>query len=72
MKSQPLAAQAIAAACLTFLIASAATAQSYPAKPVRMIVASSAGSNPDTIGRILEAQIDKYAKLIRQIGLAQQ
>jgi tripartite-type tricarboxylate transporter receptor subunit TctC len=28
-------------------------AQTYPAKPVRMVVASSAGSNPDTIGRVL-------------------
>jgi tripartite-type tricarboxylate transporter receptor subunit TctC len=28
-------------------------AQSYPAKAVRLIVASSAGSNPDTIGRVL-------------------
>ena len=31
----------------------ASWAQSYPAKPVRMIVASSAGSNPDTIGRVV-------------------
>jgi tripartite-type tricarboxylate transporter receptor subunit TctC len=30
-----------------------ACAQSYPVKPVRMVVASSAGSNPDTIGRVL-------------------
>jgi tripartite-type tricarboxylate transporter receptor subunit TctC len=34
------------------LVTSAASAQSYPAKPVRMIVASSAGSNPDTAGRV--------------------
>ena len=30
-------------------------AQSWPAKPVRIIVASSAGSNPDVLGRILAA-----------------
>lgn len=30
-----------------------ASAQSYPGKPLRMIVASSAGSNPDTVGRVL-------------------
>jgi tripartite-type tricarboxylate transporter receptor subunit TctC len=35
------------------LPAYAAHAQSYPAKPLRMIVASSAGSNPDTIARVL-------------------
>ena len=34
-------------------LAHAAQAQTYPTKPVRVIVASSAGSNPDTIGRIL-------------------
>ena len=28
-------------------------AQSYPAKPIRIIVASSAGSNPDTVSRIM-------------------
>jgi tripartite-type tricarboxylate transporter receptor subunit TctC len=53
VKSHPPAVHAIAAACLACLVASAASAQSYPSKPVRMIVASSAGSNPDTIGRIL-------------------
>jgi tripartite-type tricarboxylate transporter receptor subunit TctC len=31
----------------------AAWAQGYPAKPVRVIVASSAGSNPDTVGRLV-------------------
>src|SRR5690349_23481126 len=30
-------------------------AQSWPAKPVRIIVASSAGSNPDVLGRIIAA-----------------
>jgi tripartite-type tricarboxylate transporter receptor subunit TctC len=44
-------ATAVAIACVA--AASAADAQSYPAKPLRMIVASSAGSNPDTIGRVL-------------------
>jgi tripartite-type tricarboxylate transporter receptor subunit TctC len=33
--------------------AAAAAAQGYPTKPLRLIVASSAGSNPDTVGRIL-------------------
>lgn len=35
-------------------------AQSYPAKPVRMIVASSAGSNPDTIGRVLANALSQH------------
>ena len=36
------------------LVVGGASAQGYPTKPVRMIVASSAGSNPDTIGRVVE------------------
>ena len=41
-----------AIACLA-LVLSHASAQSYPAKPVRIIVATSAGSNPDTVARII-------------------
>jgi tripartite-type tricarboxylate transporter receptor subunit TctC len=33
--------------------ACAAAAQTYPSKPLRLIVASSAGSNPDTVARIV-------------------
>jgi tripartite-type tricarboxylate transporter receptor subunit TctC len=36
-----------------YVSSGAAWAQSYPIKPVRVIVASSAGSNPDTVGRIV-------------------
>ena len=43
----------IAVACAAQVFACAAWGQAYPGKPVRMIVASSAGSNPDTIGRVL-------------------
>ena len=49
----PLFLSSIAIACATVAPGSAAWAQSYPAKPVRIIVASSAGSNPDTIARVL-------------------
>jgi len=49
MSHCPLLIVSIALGCLTH----AAHAQTYPAKPVRIIVASSAGSNPDTIGRIV-------------------
>jgi len=39
--------------CLAILLASAAWGQGYPGKPVRILVASSAGSNPDTVARIV-------------------
>ena len=42
----------IAVAALASVLSGAAWAQSYPSKPVRVIVASSAGSNPDTVGRL--------------------
>lgn len=47
----------IVAGCLAGLLACAASAQGYPAKPVRVIVASSAGSNPDTIARLVGASL---------------
>jgi tripartite-type tricarboxylate transporter receptor subunit TctC len=37
-----------------------AWAQSYPVKPVRMIVASSAGSNPDTAGRVFANALTQH------------
>jgi len=37
------------------IVVSQPAAQPYPAKPLRVIVASSAGSNPDVLGRILAA-----------------
>ena len=43
----------IATACLLGVIAGAASAQGYPGKPLRVIVASSAGSNPDTVARVI-------------------
>jgi tripartite-type tricarboxylate transporter receptor subunit TctC len=43
----------LALASLACMLTSHAAAQGYPQKPVRMIVASSAGSNPDTIGRVV-------------------
>ena len=42
-----------AALALATSVGSGAWAQSYPSKPLRVIVASSAGSNPDTVGRIV-------------------
>jgi len=43
----------IAVGCLTSILAGVAWAQSYPTKPVRVLIATSAGSNPDTIMRIV-------------------
>lgn len=43
----------LAAAFLAGTLAPAVCAQGYPTKPVRVIVASSAGSNPDTVARIV-------------------
>jgi tripartite-type tricarboxylate transporter receptor subunit TctC len=42
-----------AAGCALAACACACAAQSFPAKPLRLIVASSAGSNPDTVARIV-------------------
>jgi len=44
---------AIAIGCLTSVFACAAAAQGYPARPLRIVVASSAGSNPDTVARVV-------------------
>ena len=38
---------------LASVLSDSARAQAYPGKPVRVVVASSAGSNPDTVGRIV-------------------
>ena len=38
---------------LVNVLSGAAWAQGYPSKPVRVVVASSAGSNPDTVGRVV-------------------
>ena len=45
----------VLAALAAIACTGSAPAQGYPVKPVRVIVASSAGSNPDVLGRILAA-----------------
>jgi tripartite-type tricarboxylate transporter receptor subunit TctC len=45
--------RSIAVACLSSTVISVASAQSYPSKSIRVIVASSAGSNPDTVARVV-------------------
>ena len=55
MTAHRLFSGALAAGLAVILHASGASAQGYPVKPVRLIVASSAGSNPDVLARIVAA-----------------
>ena len=41
----------------TATVADRALAQSYPAKPVRMIVSTAAGGSADTLGRLLAQKL---------------
>jgi len=52
MSPQSLVAS-VAIGCLSGVMACAASAQAYPSKPVRVLVASSAGSNPDIVARVI-------------------
>lgn len=47
----------MALGCAMLVLADAAPAQSYPAKPIRVLIASSAGSNPDTVARVVSARL---------------
>jgi tripartite-type tricarboxylate transporter receptor subunit TctC len=47
----------ISIGCIASFLPVAVWAQQYPAKPVRLVVASSAGSNPDTVARIVAASL---------------
>ena len=53
MTRHRLVITSIVVGCVACVFPCAAGAQSYPSKPVRVVVASSAGSNPDTVGRIV-------------------
>ena len=55
MTARPLIARTLASSLAVLLYLCDASAQSYPVKPVRLIVASSAGSNPDVLARIVSA-----------------
>ena len=44
---------------LVFWLASAAMAQEYPAKSVRLIAAAAPGGNPDVLGRMLAAKLSE-------------
>jgi tripartite-type tricarboxylate transporter receptor subunit TctC len=58
MKSRAESATVFAVATLLCL-ASAAHAQTWPARPVRMIIPNSAGSGPDVVVRILGARLER-------------
>ena len=53
--ARPLRAISLLAAGVIGLAGDSTWAQSFPSKPVRMILPSSAGSGSDTIGRIVAA-----------------
>jgi tripartite-type tricarboxylate transporter receptor subunit TctC len=61
MNARSLLAGTLVAGCVAILFPGASAAQTYgaagnyPVKPVRLIVASSAGSNPDVLARIVAA-----------------
>ena len=54
--------RAIGALALTCALASSAQAQTYPDKPVKVIVGFSAGSGPDVIARAISAQLTNDLK----------
>src|SRR5262252_8205315 len=53
MSSNHCASVVLLSAVLLTAIPGTVGGQQYPAKPIRVVVASSAGSNPDTVARIL-------------------
>lgn len=57
MKHHRPFASAVIGGCIAVLIAGVASAQTYPAKPVRVLIASSAGSNPDTVTRVIAGDL---------------
>ena len=50
-------AHRLVATVFAFVLAAPAWAQSWPAKPIRLVVGFSAGSSPDTISRIFSTQL---------------
>jgi tripartite-type tricarboxylate transporter receptor subunit TctC len=50
----------LAAGCAALLAAGAALAQSYPTKPVRLIIAFTPGSSTDIVGRAVAAKLQEF------------
>jgi len=59
MHGRLVGALAIAATVITAVLAQHACAQSYPNKPVRLLIAFPAGGSIDTLGRILGAKLSE-------------
>jgi len=59
MKSHRGLAFAIVLASVMCMAVTSAAAQGYPVKPVRVLIASSAGSNPDTVTRAIAGDLSR-------------
>ena len=57
MKHLRLLVTLVAGGCVANALPSAALAQAYPSKPIRVLIATSAGSNPDTVARIVATRL---------------
>lgn len=53
VKRNGLIAATVAVGCVANVLPGAALAQAYPSKPIRVLIATSAGSNPDTVARVV-------------------
>jgi tripartite-type tricarboxylate transporter receptor subunit TctC len=49
----------LVAALLAFVISAAASAQSYPARPVRMVIAAAPGGSTDVLGRVFAQRLSE-------------
>jgi tripartite-type tricarboxylate transporter receptor subunit TctC len=49
----------LAAALLAFVLCAAASAQSYPARPVRMVIAAAPGGSTDVLGRVFAQRLSE-------------
>lgn len=57
LKDESMFVVGLAAGALASVFVSAASAQGYPTKPIRVLIATSAGSNPDTVARIVATRL---------------
>ena len=57
------------AVSLAFAVAAGAQAQTYPDKPIRLVVPFPAGSGTDIVGRLLGQSIEDPATVLRTLAL---
>ena len=60
------------AVAIAMLSTDAIAQSSYPAKPVRIVVPSSAGGGADIIARNIRAETGKWAKVVKAAGIRQE